>query len=120
MASDNSLPQTSLTLDFHLSDYHRQKLSVTAHQLTDFCRQQGSKVYFACSGCKDGIIRGVLLVNNTTKGYNHLFNLRLPVGQLTANQPNVQGDAYLYIPPIDKTKLFGKTPIRKSGAKIYQ
>ena len=120
MAYPYSLSQTSLILDFHLSDYHRQQLSVSAHQLHNFCSQQGSKVYFACSGIKDDMINGVLLVNNTAKGYNHLFTLRMPVEQLTASQPVIHGDAYLYIPPIDKTKLFGKTPTRKSGAKIYQ
>lgn len=110
---------TRLDLDFHLSDYHRRQLAVSCNQLTDFCRRQGAKVYFASSGVKDGMLRGVLLVNNMAEGYNHLFSLRMPVEQIATGSPVVQGDAYLYIPPIDKSKLFGKTPTRKSGAKIY-
>lgn len=120
MARHYSRPQASLALDFHLSDYHRRQLTVSADHLNDFCCQQGSKVYFAATGVKDGMVRGVLMVNNTAKGYNHLFNLRMPLEQLQTGQPSIQGDAYLYIPPISKTKLFGKTPTRKSGAKIYQ
>lgn len=120
MACQQPLPQANLNLDFHLSDYHRQQLSMTVRHFTDFCRQQGSKVFFACSGIKEGIIRGILLVNNTAKGYNHLFSLRMPMDQLTTSQPAVQGDAYLYIPPIKKSKLFVTPPTRKSGAKIYQ
>ena len=67
----------------------------------------------------DGVVRGTLMMSNLAKGYNHLFSLRIPADQLTATGPVIQADVYLYIPPIDKSKLFGKTPKKKSGAKIY-
>ena len=67
----------------------------------------------------EGVVRGTLMMSNLAKGYNHLFSLRMPADQLTADEPELQADVYLYIPPIDKSKLFGKTPTKKSGAKIY-
>ena len=119
LSDELAVAGTRLKLDFHLSDYHREIVSASALQLRDFCRREGCKLYFAYRGIADGLVRGTLMVSNLAKGYNHLLSLRLPVDQLTATEPEVQADVYLYIPPIDKSKLFGKTPTKKSGAKIY-
>jgi hypothetical protein len=63
-------------------------------------------------------IRGVMFASNLPKGYNHLFSLRAPTEQLTSAMPTVQADVYLYIPPINKEKLFGTAPTKKSGANF--
>ncbi len=119
LSDEVAVAGTRLNLDFHLSDYHREVVSVTAFQLRDFCRREGCKLYFAYRGTADGLVRGTLMVSNLAKGYNHLLSLRMPADQLTATEPEIQADVYLYIPPIDKSKLFGKAPTKKSGAKIY-
>ena len=119
LSDELAVAGTRLKLDFHLSDYHREVVDVTAFQLRDFCRREGCKIYFAYRGMSDGVVRGTLMMSNLAKGYNHLFSLRIPADQLTATGPVIQADVYLYIPPIDKSKLFGKTPTKKSGAKIY-
>lgn len=120
MAEAGALPDATMNLDFHLSDYHRQTLSIQLSQLRDYFKKQGCNVYFACSGLDKQIVKGMLFVHNAAKGYNHLFSLRLPINQISSEQPTVQAAVYLYIPPIDKSHLFGKTPTKKSGAKIYQ
>lgn len=119
LSDEVAVAGTRLKLDFHLSDYHREVIGVTAYQLRDFCRREGCKLYFAYRGTADGLVRGTLMVSNLAKGYNHLLSLRMPADQLTATEPELQADVYLYIPPIDKSKLFGKAPTKKSGAKIY-
>ena len=119
LSDEVAVSGTRLKLDFHLSDYHREVVDVTAFQLRDFCRHEGCKIYFAYKGIRDGVLRGTLMVSNLEKGYNHLFSLRMPADQLTATEPELQADVYLYIPPIDKSKLFGKVPTKKSGAQIY-
>jgi len=87
-------------------------------QLKAFCRQQGCNLYFACDGVQKDKTRGVMFASNLPKGYNHLFSLRISTEQLTAETPTVQADVYLYIPPIDKEKLFGTAPTKKSGANF--
>ena len=119
LSDEVAVAGTRLKLDFHLSDYHREVIGVTAYQLRDFCLREGCKLYFAYRGTADGLVRGTLMVSNLAKGYNHLFSLRMPADQLTATEPELQADVYLYIPPIDKSKLFGKVPTKKSGAQIY-
>lgn len=118
MCDDNSIPDVTIDLDFHLSNYHRQQITMPLSQLKAFCRQQGCKLYFACDGVQGEYIRGVMFASNLPKGYNHLFSLRIPVEQLTSTIPTVHADVYLYIPPIDKDKLFGTTPTKKSGVKL--
>lgn len=120
MSDDRTLPDVRLSLDFHLSDYHRQQLAVPLSQLKDYLQQQGCSIYFACSAVTKEHLKGMLLAHNIREGYDHLFSLTLPVRQLTDKAPVAQAAVYLYIPPIDKSKLFGKTPTKKSGAKIYE
>ncbi len=118
MCDDGSVPDVTIELDFHLSNYHRQKLTMPLSQLKVFCRQQGCNLYFACDGVQKDKTRGVMFASNLPKGYNHLFGLRIPTEQLTSEAPTVQADVYLYIPPIDKEKLFGTAPTKKSGANF--
>ena len=118
MCDDGSVPDVTIELDFHLSNYHRQKLAMRLSQLKAFCRQQGCSLYFACDGVQKDKTRGVMFASNLPKGYNHLFSLRIPTEQLTTEAPTVQADVYLYIPPIDKEKLFGTAPTKKSGANF--
>ena len=118
MCDDGSVPDVTIELDFHLSDYHRQKVTTPLSQLKTFCRQQGCNLYFACDGVQKDKTRGVMFASNLPKGYNHLFSLHIPTVQLTTEAPTVQADVYLYIPPIDKEKLFGTAPTKKSGANF--
>ena len=116
MCNDGSVPDVTIELDFHLSNYHRQKVTMPLSQLKAFCRQQGCNLYFACDGVQKDKTRGVMFASNLPKGYNHLFSLRIPTEQLISEAPTVQADVYLYIPPIDKEKLFGTAPTKKSRA----
>ena len=60
-----------------------------------------------------------MFASNLRKGYNHLFSLKLPQDQLTAETvPTIHADVYLFIPPVDKSKLFGTSPTKKSNAKF--
>lgn len=118
MCGDESVPEVTIELDFHLSNYHRRKLEMPLSRLKAFCSQQGCGLYFACDIVKDGKIRGVLFASNLPKGYNHLFSLRTTTDQFAESSPKVSADVYLYIPPIDKEKLFGIAPKKKSGAKF--
>lgn len=118
MCDNTSVPDAVMDLDFHLSDYHRRQVTMPLSQLKAFCRQQGCKFYFACDGIRDGMVRAVTFASNLSKGYNHLFSLRIPTEQLTSQSPAVHGDVYLYIPPIEKSKLFGTAPTKKSGANF--
>ena len=118
MCDDASVPDVTVDLDFHLSDYHRQQLSIPLSQLKGFCRQQGCGLYFACDGIRKEIVRGVMFASNLPKGYNHLFSLQIPQDQITSSTPTVKADVYLYIPPVDKDKLFGTAPTKKSGANF--
>lgn len=118
MCDDSSVPDVTIDLDFHLSNYHRERISMPLSQLKAFCRQQGCNLYFACDGIQDEKARGVMFASNLPKGYNHMFSLHVPTGQLTSTSPIVQADVYLYIPPISKEKLYGTAPQKKSGANF--
>lgn len=118
MCDDNSVPDVTIDLNFHLSNYHRERVSMPLSQLKAFCHQQGCNLYFACDGIQNEKVRGVMFACNLPKGYNHLFSLRAPTEQLTFSSPTIQADVYLYIPPISKEKLFGTAPQKKSGANF--
>lgn len=115
---DSSLPEVNMELDFHMSNYHRELVSMPLSQFKAYCRQQGCAFYFACDGVKGDVIRGVLFASNLPKGYNHLLSLRIDKFQLCSSSPTVKADVYLYIPPIDKEKLFGIAPTKKSNVKL--
>lgn len=116
--NDSSVPDVTIELDFHLSNYHREHISMPLSRFKAFCRQQGCGLYFACDGVHGDIVRGVLFASNLPKGYNHLLSLRISKAQLFTDNPSVDADVYLYIPPIDKEKLFGIAPTKKSGVKL--
>lgn len=118
MCEDGTVPDVILDMDFHLSNYHHERISLPLSQLRAFCRQQGCNLFFACNGIQQENTRGVMFASNLAKGYNHLFSLRVPTEQLTSTSPIVQADVYLYIPPVSKEKLFGTAPLKKSGAKF--
>ncbi len=118
MCDDIRIPDVYMELDFHLSDYHRQHITMPLSQLKSFFRQQGCQQYFSFSGVQNGLARGVIIVSNLSKGYNHLFSVHIPEVQLMAATPSVQADVYLYIPPISKEKLFGIAPTKKSNANF--
>ena len=118
MCDDSSVPDVTMELDFHLSNYHRHRVTIPLSQLRAFCRQQGCNLYFACDGVQKEKARGVMFASNLPKGYNHLFSLRTPTEQLTSTAPIIQADVYLYIPPINKEKLFGTVPTKKSGVNF--
>lgn len=121
MISDDSLARSvSMKLDFHLSDYSHQNLTIPLSKLKDYCRQDGCSIFFASSGTIKNEVRGMLYIHNASKGYNHLLSLSVSPSHLTSGQPEVEAAVYLYIPPIDNSHLFGKVPIKKSGAKFKQ
>lgn len=116
MCDNAAVPDVTVNLDIHLSDYHREKLVMPLSQLKVFLRQQGCNFYFAGNGMKGEKMQGVMFASNLQRGYNHMLSLRTEVGQLMASAPTVNADMYLYIPPIDKNKLFGIPPTHKSKA----
>lgn len=118
MCDDSSVPDVTIDLDFHLSNYHRQRMTIPLSQLKAFCRQQGCGLYFACDGVQDEIVHGIMFASNLPNGYNHLFSLRIPLDQLRSTTPKVQANVYLYIPSIDKEKLFGIAPNKKSNSNF--
>ena len=118
MCDDSSVPDATIELDFHLSNYHRERVTMPLSWLKTFCRQQGCSLYFACDGVQKESTRGVMFASNLSKGYNHLFSLRIPTEQLAGATPTIKADVYLYIPPINKEKLFGTAPTKKSGANF--
>ena len=118
ICDDMSVPDVNIELDFHLSNYHRTKITLPLSQLKAVCRQHGCDFYFACDGVRENKVRGVLFASNLPKGYNHMMSISIPTEQLTDDNPVVHADVYLYIPPIDKTKLFGIAPTKKSNAKF--
>ena len=118
MCDDESVPDVIIDLDFHLSNYHRKKLAMPLSCLKAFCRQLGCQLYFACDMVRENFIRGVMFASNLPKGYNHLFSLRTSIDQFGVDSPKVSADVYLYIPPVEKSKLFGIAPTKKSGAKF--
>ena len=118
MCDNESVPEVSVELDFHLSNYHREKMSMPLSRLKAFCRQQGCGLFFACDVVQEGNVRGVMFASNLPKGYNHLFSLRTSVDQFGVDSPTVSADVSLYIPPVEKSKLFGISPTKKSGAKF--
>ena len=119
LGNDSELPDVQLEMDFHLSDYHRRQIVIPLSQLRGFCEEQGDQIFFASSGNHMGVTRGMLFIHNSAKGYNHLLSISIPIAQIISHQPVVQAAVYLFIPPIDKSHLFGMTPTKKSGAKIY-
>ena len=118
MCDDSSIPDIVMELDFHLSNYHRRYIKMPLSKLKVFFQQQGCRLYFACNGVQGSKVRGVMFASNLSRGYNHLFSLSIPIAQLTSDSPTVQAEVYLYIPPIDKDKLFGTAPTNKSGIKF--
>lgn len=118
MCDNTSVPDVTMDLDFHLSDYRREHVTLPLTRLKALCRQQGCNFYFACDGTQKESVRGLFFASNLPKGYNHLFSLRIPTEQIISATPTVHADVYLYIPPIDKDKLFGTAPDKKSGAKF--
>ena len=118
MCDDNSIPDVTMELDFHLSDYHRQTVTMPISRLRAYFRQQGCNLFFAYDGMKDDVLRGVMFASNLPKGYNHLFSLRTTKDMLMAAVPSIHADVYLYIPPISKEKLFGTAPTKKSSANF--
>ena len=119
LCNDNTIPDASVILDFHLSDYHREKVSMSWSQIKCFFQQQGCKLFYAGSGINSGIVKGVLLATNISNGYNHLLSINMPIEELYCQVPNIQAAVYLYIPTIKKEGLFGKMPKKASRAKIY-
>lgn len=119
LGNDPDIPDVKLVMDFHLSDYHRQQVAIPLRQLKTFCEDQGDQIFFASSGIVKGIARGMLFIHNSAKGYNHLLSISIPLDQMTSPQPVVKAAVYLFIPPIEKSHLYGNIPTKKSGAKIY-
>ena len=118
ICDDLSVPDITINLDFHLSNYHHRKISMPLSQLKSFCRQNGCEMYFACDIVKDGNARGIMFASNLPKGYNHLFSLRTTTEQLAHDIPTIKANVYLYTPPVNKEKLLGTAPVKKSGAQF--
>lgn len=112
------VPDAIVELDFHLSDYHHKHVRTSMSTLKSFCRQQGCELFFACDGMANGKAHGLLMMTNLPKGYNHLFSIGCPTEQLVAENPMLQADVYLFIPPISKEKMFGIAPKKKSNANF--
>ena len=115
---DTSVPEVNMELDFHLSNYKRYKIVLPLSSFKAICRQQGCDFYFACDGVRENKVGGVMFASNLSKGYNHMMSINIPIEQLTDDSPTVHADVYLYIPPIDKSKLFGTAPTKKSKANF--
>ena len=118
MSDDCSIPDVIMDMDIHLSNYHRERITIPLSQLKAFWRREGCDFFFACSGRNKEQLQGVLFACNLPKGYNHLLSLRLPMEQMLSSSPTIHADVYLYIPPISKEKLLGTAPTKKSGAKF--
>ena len=119
LGDDDTLPEADISLDVHLSDNSRQSVETTTNSLRRYFASQGCSLYYASRGTEDDTQRGILFVSNPALGYNHLINLKASVSSMDEERPQLQGVAYFYIPSIDEARLYGKTPDRKSGARIY-
>ena len=57
MCDNSSVPDVMLELDFHLSNYHRQLVTMPLSRLKEYCRQQGCSFFFACDGTRKENLR---------------------------------------------------------------
>lgn len=119
LSDDTAVADACVTLDLHLSNWRREMIPIKCRQLREFFRQEGCRLFFAGMGISKENVQGMVLVTNLAKGYNHLLRLKMPVCQLTSDEPEIRADVYLYIPPLSKSRTFSKTPTKKSGAKIH-
>jgi len=119
LTGGNGMPDAMVNLDIHLSDYRREHLTVPVSKLRSFLVQEGCQLYFATTLTTPDSIRGMLLATNDALHYNHLLSVSMPVGQLLPQTPELQTHMYLFIPTIDKSKLFSTAPLRKTGAPIH-
>lgn len=114
----SNIADAQLTAHFHLSDYHRDTLELPMSQLRHFLERQGCQLFFASSGTSHGQTTGMLLALDRARGYNHLFNVSMPVEELNRQQPQLKADIYLYIPLLSLEKIYGTAPGKTKWSKI--
>lgn len=73
-------------------------ISVTLQQFTEYCKQQGCKVFFGPKQLTEDLLSGSFFAYSQTLGYGHVLAVEFPVGILSGRDEKVQGRAYVYIP----------------------
>ena len=118
ISTDPQVPDALIELEIQLSNYNKQTLTVSLRQLMYYCQSQGCTPYFTYDNNDGNTVSGSLLMRNSGERYNHLINLTCSTDDLVSDVPSFKGKAYLFIPTVDATKLFGKGALTKSGMKI--
>ena len=117
MCDNSAVPDVTIELDFHLSDYHRQSITMPLSRLKAYCRQQGCSFYFACDGTRKEIIRGVMFASNLANGYNHLFSIRMAKEQIQETTLSCKL-MYIYIFRLFQRKNCLELPPQRNRALI--
>lgn len=118
--TDPQMPVAVLDAELQLSGYTKKQVRVTWQQWLDYCKSQGCIPYYIYNDTDGQSVSGYLLMRNQQMGYNHLLIVSCPLKDLTADVPFMKGKAYLFIPSVEASRLFGSSPSAKSNEKIFE
>lgn len=120
MSNDPSLPNATMRLDFQLSSYAKKSVSVTLRQWISYCEDQGCIPYFIFDDSDGTTAKGYLLMRNQSMAYNHLLSLSCSMNDLINDTPMFTGKAYLFIPNVEASRLFGSEDNLKTNKKRFR
>ena len=120
MSNDPKLPDAAMRMDLQLSSYAKKTVNATLRQWISYCEDQGCIPYFIFDESDGTTAKGYLLFRNQSMGYNHLLSLTCSLNDMTSDAPKFSGKAYLYIPNVEASRLFGNEENLKTNKKRFR
>ena len=120
ISADPQLPDAAMQLELQMSSNEKRMVHVTLRQWLSYCESQGCTPYYIFDGSDDSCAKGYLLMRNKAMGYNHLLSLTCLIDDLTSDIPSFTGKAYLFIPNVEASRLFGSEENLKANKKQFR
>lgn len=117
LASYDVAPHANMQLELVLDHDKRERLQIPLCRWNALCRAVGCIPYYGNEDVKDGIIRGVQVMNNTPTGYDHILYVECRQGDLGKNNISLKATAYLYVPSSNVKELFAQPKKQQSRTK---
>lgn len=120
VSTDPQLPDAAMQLELQMSSNEKRTVHVTLRQWLSYCESQGCIPYYIFDESDDSRAKAYLLMRNKTMGYNHLILLTCLIDDLVSDVPSFTGKAYLFIPNVEASQLFGSEDNLKANKKQFR
>lgn len=96
----------TLNVSQNIYGLKQKNFTISLNKWISWCKSKDCELFFGVEEISDDVLRGCLIARNSTMGYNHMLNVKIPLTTVGQGRGDIEAKLYCFIPTDNITDLF--------------